>query len=317
MRLILVLILFAHFCPRPMTTLRSGTAGALVPIQEYRFGFTTSSISLENIEHLLLNDAALGVHKASAKTPHCVVKPPAPEDPQQCGPDLPELAWEAKYPKGSINPSAPIPGGFSFYLSGPTSFADHLLAGATEAVFSYRMMLSRDWEWVKGGKLPGVFGGAGELSYRCTGGRQNDRCRCFNIRPMWRENSLGEAYPYLPLTANNEEQLLSVPPVSKKNADYGFSVGRGSFNLAAAVGSWVTIAIRIKMNDIGQENGELQLWMDGVSAISVSGLTLRDSAESHIKGMHFQTFFGGHTDDWASPKDQFAWFADVTGVIVR
>jgi hypothetical protein len=50
--------------------------------------------------------------------------------------------------------------------------------------------------------------------------------------------------------------------------------------------------------------------------------------------MHFQTFFGGmllimqtvsslinllagHGEDWASPKDQRAWFADITGVIVR
>ena len=55
-----------------------------------------------------------------------------------------------------------------------------------------------------------------------------------------------------------------------------------------------------------------------------------------MMGMHFQTFFGGafvchsvivnfdldgdglgHTGDWASSKDQRAWFADVTGVIVE
>jgi len=39
--------------------------------------------------------------------------------------------------------------------------------------------------------------------------------------------------------------------------------------------------------------GEIQLWIDGISAISVSGLTLRDTEEGKIKGMHFQTFFGG------------------------
>jgi predicted Zn-dependent protease with MMP-like domain len=28
--------------------------------------------------------------------------------------------------------------------------------GVPEAIFSYRMMLQDEWEWVKGGKIPGV-----------------------------------------------------------------------------------------------------------------------------------------------------------------
>jgi len=39
--------------------------------------------------------------------------------------------------------------------------------------------------------------------------------------------------------------------------------------------------------------GEIQLWIDGTSVINVSGLMLREEEASHIKGMHFQTFFGG------------------------
>ena len=46
-----------------------------------------------------------------------------------------------------------------------------------------------------------------------------------------------------------------MPPLSKANADYGFSVGRGSFYLDIAVGKWVSIAFRVKLNDIGKENG--------------------------------------------------------------
>lgn len=75
--------------------------------------------------------------------------------------------------------------------------------------------------------------------------------------------------------------------------------------------------LRIKLNQIGEEDGEMQLWIDGKSVISVDKLTWRDSEENKIKGMHFQTFFGGHTEEWASPKDQKAWFRDVTGVILK
>jgi hypothetical protein len=79
--------------------------------------------------------------------------------------------------------------------------------------------------------------------------------------------------------------------------------------------------------------GQIQLRVDGNSVINVDGLTLRSSEAGKIKGMHFQTFFGGmlqiflflpkikflvgHGEDWASPKDQRAWFADITGTIVR
>ncbi|KAJ7064406.1 hypothetical protein B0H15DRAFT_794682, partial [Mycena belliarum] len=147
--------------------------------------------------------------------------------------------------------------------------------------------------------------------------RQDNRCKCFNIRPMWRSKGLGELYTYLPLTPSNRDRLLAVPPSSKENSDYGFSVGRNAFKFDPAVGKWISLAFRVKLNAVGCEDGELELWVDGKSVITVSGLMFRDSEQSRIKGGHFQTFFGGHQDDWASPKDQRAWFADVSGVVIE
>ncbi|KDQ28472.1 polysaccharide lyase family 14 protein [Pleurotus ostreatus PC15] len=296
------------------------TMDVLLPVPEFLSGFTTCpSLSTELLTIISLDDHCLGVHKITRRTTHEVVEPP--KEPRQNIPCLsntipsPTVAWEAKYPKGSINPSAPIPGGFGFYLSGPSDFLEFLRCGAQEVLFSYRMMLSDNWDWMKGGKLPD--GGVGDQAYGCTGGRKENRCNCFDLRPMWRANAIGELYAYLPLTPNNEAQLAAVPPYSRQNADYGFSVGRGSFCLDAAVGQWIALAFRVKLNDVGSENGEIQFWVNGVSAISVTGLTLRTRADSVIQGMHFQTFFGGHTPDWASPKDQYGWFADISGAIVR
>ncbi|KAF7428986.1 hypothetical protein PC9H_008224 [Pleurotus ostreatus] len=296
------------------------TMNVLLPVPEFLSGFTTCpSLSTELLTIISLDDHCLGVHKITRRTTHEVVEPP--KEPRQDIPCLsntipsPTVAWEAKYTKGSINPSAPIPGGFGFYLSGPSDFLESLRCGAQEVLLSYRMMLSDDWDWMKGGKLPD--GGVGDQAYGCTGGRKENRCNCFDLRPMWRANAIGELYAYLPLTPNNEAQLAAVPPYSRQNADYGFSVGRGSFCLDAAVGQWIALAFRVKLNDVGSENGEIQFWVNGVSAISVAGLTLRTRADSVIQGMHFQTFFGGHTPDWASPKDQYGWFADISGAIVR
>ncbi|KAG6899044.1 hypothetical protein C0993_001431 [Termitomyces sp. T159_Od127] len=291
----------------------------LIPVDKLKHAFTTSDHYKHHpsVQHVPLDDGALGVHKVSPRTPHKLVTPPPSLRQSADGHDAPETAWEAIYPKGSINPASQFPGGFGFHLSGPKEFAEHLARGATEAVFSYRMMLQPDWEWVKGGKLPGVFGGVGDLSYSCTGGRQENRCQCFNLRPMWRAQSAGELYTYLPLTDTNSSVLINIPPASKENSDYGFSVGRGSFHFDIAVGCWVSIAFRVKLNTYNHHNGEIQLWVDGKSVMDIKGLVICDAENARIKGMHFQTFFGGHDESWASPKDQKAWFADISGAILE
>jgi hypothetical protein len=123
----------------------------LIPISEFITGFTTSShVHHKNLQHVPLADKELGVHKVASRTTHKLVIPP----PASIS-NAPTLAWEAVYPNGSINPSAKIPGGFEFYLSGPTNLSQSLET-ASEAIFSYRMMLQDEWEWVKGGKLPGA-----------------------------------------------------------------------------------------------------------------------------------------------------------------
>ncbi|TFY77928.1 hypothetical protein EWM64_g6086 [Hericium alpestre] len=294
-----------------------------LPSQNVVYPFTTSTALARerSIELVQLNDKSLGVHKLSSPKvlTHRVVKPPAPSQSDAPADQIPVEAWEAFYPAGSINPSAPIKGGFGFYLSGPPQFSEELNKnGAVEAVMGYEVMFEEGWQWAKGGKLPGVFGGMGDFAYRCTGGRSDDRCKCFDIRLMWRADGLGELYTYLPMNETNSTQLLAVPPFSRQNPDSGFSVGRGAWTFRP--GRWTKVAIRVKLNDVGAANanaGELELWIDGKSVISVTGLIHRDDPASHIKGMHIQTFFGGYAPDWACPKDQRAWFASVSGAVIR
>ena len=71
----------------------------------------------------------------------------------------------------------------------------------------------------------------------------------------FRSESVAELYTYLPLTPENANRLKSVPPRSIENNDYGFSVGRGAFHLDIAVGRWIAVAFRIKLNNIGSTDG--------------------------------------------------------------
>ena len=129
------------------------SATHLFPISTYQTGFTTNaSVRQTNVTNVDLTDSCLGVHKASSRTNHQTVKPPTAEVPSDF--PAPTHAWEASYPKGSINPTAPLPSGFSLYLSGPEWFQEKA-AKAKEVLWSYRLMFEKGWAWAKGGKLPG------------------------------------------------------------------------------------------------------------------------------------------------------------------
>lgn len=49
--------------------------------------------------------------------------------------------------------------------------------------------------------------------------------------------------------------------------------------------------------------GELELFIDGRSTILAEGLTFRKGIDSHVQGMHFQTFFGGKRPSLSSEHD--------------
>ena len=221
--------------------------------------------------------------------------------------------------------------GFSFYSGGSNEFRDAVRAGANEVMVSYSVMFQDGWQWVKGGKLPGgcaiftfirvhltdryTVGGIGSSSYGCSGGRQEDREECFDLRLMWREKGAGELYSYLPMNNQNDKAQLAVPPQSFGHGDFGYSVGRGSFTFPA--GQYVAIAQRIRLNDPRAFNGEVQVWANGEKVIDLQGISMRSSEDSVVQGMHFQTFFGGSSRDWASPVNQTAWFADISGAVIN
>lgn len=130
----------------------------LFPISNFQLGFTTlspspASIAKPDVILVPLADSPLGVHKIMRSLTHEVVCPPPSLHPSS---DDPQLAWEAKYPKGSCSPKTKIPGGLGFYLGGPKEIVSLLDQSAKEAVFGYRVMFEKGWEWVKGGKLPGM-----------------------------------------------------------------------------------------------------------------------------------------------------------------
>jgi len=221
----------------------------------------------------------------------------------------------AHYPKGSYTFGNDPQGGFSFYAPGPD---DVDLTTAKEATFGYSVYFPKGFAFQKGGKLPGLYGGDSDsVATSCSGGRRDTKC--FSARLMWRAEGKGEFYTYLPPYTISEfaanKKQCKVAPESDCNPTYGASVGRGAFKFAT--GAWTTVSERVRLNDVGKANGELELFVNGKSVIHVSGLILTDSSEGRIRGMQMQTFFGGSSEDFASPKDQDVFFADFSAAVTE
>ena len=86
------------------------------------------------------------------------------------------------YPEGSINPKQRPQGGSQFYAA-PLD-----VRHARSVTFAYSIFFPSDFDWVKGGKLPGLYGGR----TGCSGGDAADDC--FSTRMMWRRGGAGELY---------------------------------------------------------------------------------------------------------------------------
>lgn len=139
-----------------------------------------------------------------------------------------------------------------------------------------------------------------------------------------------EAYTYLPSSFSANERVCNIPPFSDCNPTYGASVGRGAAYFTPGVP--MSVAMRVRLNDAGQQNGEFEIFANGKSVISADGLVLRDSGAGLFRGVMAQSFFGGtspssflvpvanhnfyylpgSTPDFASTKDQTAYFRDLT-----
>jgi hypothetical protein len=196
-------------------------------------------------------------------------------------------ALVANYPANTVKLSA-AGHGYSFYSAG--AHDDVIVDGAKEVMFSYSVFFQDGFQFVKGGKLPGLYGGTSlDTAKSCSGGRQDGRDECFSARLMWRKDGAGEIYNYLPSAAYSNSNYCNYPPFSLCDAQYGESIGRGAFTFPT--GQWTTVAIRLKLNDEGVANGEQELFVNGNSVISLTDLTIRVNADTKIYGIMAQTFF--------------------------
>lgn len=176
------------------------------------------------------------------------------------------------YPAGSVGPSE---GGAQFRVRLPSSH-DRLFV-------AYRVRFAPGFDFVRGGKLPGLFGGTGN-----TGGERPTGTDGWSGRMMWRE--LGRAVQYL----YHPDQ----PTVYGEDLDWDLAAER-RFDA-----EWHVVEHEIVMNTPGARDGAVRGWWDGEPALERTGLRFRDVDTFAIDGFYFSTFFGGSDATWAATRDE-------------
>ncbi|AFZ42660.1 hypothetical protein PCC7418_0429 [Halothece sp. PCC 7418] len=194
------------------------------------------------------------------------------------------------YPAHSASPTVARKG---FPLGGAQFYGTLNLPPQDALLLSYYVRFPNHFQFVKGGKLPGLFGGQGN-----SGGEIPDGSDGFSTRYMWREQGKGEIYAYLPTSQN-----------------YGTSIGRGRWRFQR--NQWYHLQQKIILNQPHQANGVIQVWVNGKEVIHQKDVIFRTTDELKIDGILFSTFFGGGDSSWATPEDTYADFADFSVAVVE
>lgn len=174
--------------------------------------------------------------------------------------------------------------------NGGVQFVVDLGGDYDELYFAYRVRFQAGFGFNMGGKLPGLVGGTSPTGCAPDEGG-------FSARNMWRTGGAIVQYVYWPdqpNTCGDDRYYRS-----------------GNANVPLRPGSWQTIEHRVKMNTVGRNDGVLEGWVDGQRYLSESSRQWRKTGAFAIDALYFSTFFGGGSQPWASPKEQWADFDDL------
>ena len=178
-----------------------------------------------------------------------------------------------------------------------------------EASLSYRVKFSEGFDFVRGGKLPGLAGGTAP-----TGSKQADGFNGWAGRLMWRTEFKG--------TPGSPQQLTSGGISYAKHVNSGFAqdgrqedrvfwVNVDGQNTSLTSNVWYEIKQRVVMNTPGVKDGVLQIWLDGNLVLDQDDIEYRKTAELKIDQFYFSTFFGGNSSGWATSKNETIFFDDI------
>lgn len=152
---------------------------------------------------------------------------------------------------------------------------------------TYDVKFKYGFDFVKGGKLPGLAGGTAN-----TGGKIPNGYDGFSARFLWLGGGGGAVYAYL--------------PTSKV-----WGTALGPYKWKFKPDQWHTLTQKIVLNDVGKSNGVLKVWFDNVLVHQENDILYRRSDKVKIDSFLFSSFFGGNSPDFAATADSYVYLRDI------
>lgn len=181
----------------------------------------------------------------------------------------------------------------------------------------YSVFFPADWDFVLGGKLPGLWGGEPGSG----GGDWNSKG--WSSRVMFRES--GEAVAYIYMCTDQGSYSGDEKCALVRNQGPGFNHiahhtnGAGidlwrSKGLKFKKGAWNSVKMSVKINSPGKSDGSLELTINDKTQ-SFDKLCWSKSGKK-VEGFVFSSWMGGGSKEYAPRKTQHAEFKDfkITGL---
>jgi hypothetical protein len=155
----------------------------------------------------------------------------------------------------------------------------------------FDVMFRKGFDFVRGGKLPGLFGGEGN-----TGGKKPTGRDGFSARMMWRED--GRAVQYLYYPDQPTRYGHQIPWIDQATGQ----------PIRFIPGQWHTVVHRVCMNTPGKRDGTLQAFFDNQPVLKMDSIRFRDTDAFAIDGFLLSTFFGGGDASWETTAQETIYF---------
>lgn len=187
------------------------------------------------------------------------------------------------------------------------------LGGSYDELFlSYRIRFDENFDFVRGGKLPGLCGGACN-----SGGSRPNGFDGWSARMMWRTDGSGsgeEGGSDLSRDQANIVQYVYHPDQTTNGGTNGDDLNWNDTTPSKwqlfDSDQWYHLQHRVVMNTPGQHDGIVQAWLDGEMVLDVQDIRFREIASLQIDTLYFSTFFGGSSSIWETTKDEYVYYDD-------
>jgi len=150
-----------------------------------------------------------------------------------------------------------------------------------QVTYSYQLKLPKGFDFVKGGKLPGIAGGTAN-----TGGRRPNGKDGWSVRMMWNRHGKLIQYVY------HSDQLKQFGEIMEWDME------------KLELGKWHNIKTTVRINTPGKRNGMIKSWLNGKLVLDRNDLRFRNTNKLLIDRFMFAVFFGGSDPSWAPRRDQ-------------